>query len=494
MPQLTARHYALIAITLLALLLRVYHLDSLSLWYDEGATLAITLGGMSEWQKDVHPPLYYFLLSLWMEISGSDFWVRMLSALFGAATIPLVYLIGRKMFGWQAGLIAAGLMAILPYHIRFSQEARMYTVMTFFFAVALWGLITAVRENKRYGWVVYAVGMSLLAYSQGVGIIYLAVFGAIFLTLTDKPLAPRTWMPFILASALVLVTFLPWMGFFAQTTKSVVQDYWISTPTLINLLDVFRVFTIGEMISPSSIIGSHFGVVMPDWLGWAILLTPFLAAIGLAIRPVEPLQRKAVWAAVTMVVLPTLILYVVSLVIKPIFLARVLLPAAIGLVLLFAAAWNSLEKHAGARYGLIGLMAFLLVITDFYYFRYANKQEWKTAAAVLTREMAGNDILFYYVDSSIGRYLIHRYDTTGRIAQAQEISASDLPARCPDDPTPCLKASLGRLPPGQRVWVVYAHEQFVPNTKQIAEWLGQNLRLQREWPLYGIRLVLMQTP
>lgn len=494
MSQLAVRHYALAAITLLALLLRAYRLDALSLWYDEGATLAITLGGLSEWQKDVHPPLYYFLLSLWMEISDSDFWVRMLSAVFGAATVPLVYLIGRKMFGWQAGLIAAGLMAILPYHIRFSQEARMYTVMTFFFAVALWGLITAVQEKKRYGWGAYVAGMSLLAYSQGVGILYLAVFAAIFLALTDKPLAPRTWQPFILASTLVVMSFLPWIGFFAHTTKSIVQDYWISAPTLADVLGVLKAFTVGAMIPPSSIISNHLGVAIPDWLGWAILLSPFLVAIGLAVRLVEPSQRKAAWASVTMVVLPTLILYIASLVLKPIFLARVLLPASVGLVLLFAASWNRLERHPGLRYGLVGLMALLLTVANFYYFHYTNKQEWKTMATVLAHEMAENDVLFYYVDSSTGRYLIHRYDTTGRIAQSREISASALSSRCPSDPVPCLEAELGGLPPGQRIWIVYAHEQFLPNTKLVSAWLDHNLGIQREWPFYGIRLVLAKKP
>jgi mannosyltransferase len=494
MPQLSARHFTLFAITLLALFIRAYHLDALSLWYDEGATVAITLGGLPEWQKDVHPPLYYFLLYNWMHISGSDYWIRMLSVVFGAATIPIVYLIGDKMFGWKAGLIAGGLMAILPYHIRFSQEARMYTLMTFCFAVALWGLVIAVQEKKRYGWASYVVGMTLLAYSQGVGILYLGVLGAIFLILSDKPLAPRTWLPFILASSLVLIFFLPWMGFFAQTTKSIVQDYWISAPTLVDVTDVFRVFTVGEMISPSSIISHRFNITLPDWLGWAILLTPFLLAIGLAIKLVEPNQRRACGAVVTIIVLPTLLLYFVSLVLKPIFLARVLLPCTIGLVLLLASPWNNHRKYPPAQMGLIGIMALLLVMTDFYYYRYVNKQEWRAMASVLAKEMRANDVLFYYVDSSTGRYLLHRYDTTGRIARVREFSATGLPADCANDPTPCLETNLGGLPAGQRVWIIGAHEQFVPHTKQIATWLEQNLRLQREWPLYGIRLSLTQTP
>lgn len=495
MSRLSLHYTLLTVIMVLALGLRLYHLDSLGFWYDEGATLAITLGGLQEWQKDVHPPLYYFLLSHWIEISRSEFWVRLFSVGFGTATIPLVYLIGRKMFGWQSGLVAAGFLAILPFHIRYSQEARMYALMTFLFALALWGLLTAIKENRRLGWLAYVVGMTLLAYSQGIGIVYIVVLGVVFLLLSNKLLSPRTWIPFILASGLVLLGFLPWVGFFAQTTKSIVQDYWITAPTLFNLLDVFRVFTIGEMISPAILIQSRLGVFIPEWLGWLLLLIPFLAAIGISLRLADPDQRRSAWIALSIVIIPTIILFVVSILIKPIFLPRVLLPISVGLVLLFSAAWNTQNIQKNGRNLLIGIMAVLLVITDFYYYRYATKEGWKETAHFLANELDPEDAIYYFVDSSTGSFLLHWYDSTGKIAKASEFSATAMLSDCPQDPAPCLKNSLANIGSGRNVWIVYAHQQFAPNTKQIQYWLDQNLRVKEEWaPRSGVKLVLMQTP
>jgi uncharacterized membrane protein len=55
---------------------------------------------------------------------------RALSALAGALTIPVIYLIGRQLRGPQVGLLAAFILTISPFNIRFAQETRMYTLLT----------------------------------------------------------------------------------------------------------------------------------------------------------------------------------------------------------------------------------------------------------------------------------------------------------------------------------------------------------------------------
>jgi uncharacterized membrane protein len=81
---------------------------------------------------DIHPPLYYALLQIWVALVGkSDVAIRLLSALIGTATIPVLYALARRLFDeTRVAIFAAGVIALAPFHIYYSQEARMYGLVT----------------------------------------------------------------------------------------------------------------------------------------------------------------------------------------------------------------------------------------------------------------------------------------------------------------------------------------------------------------------------
>jgi mannosyltransferase len=77
-----------------------------------------------------NPPLYFLLLDGWMRVfGGSEAGIRSLSAVFGTATIPLAYVIGRRLANPRVGLVAAALVAFNPLMVWFSQEARPYALL-----------------------------------------------------------------------------------------------------------------------------------------------------------------------------------------------------------------------------------------------------------------------------------------------------------------------------------------------------------------------------
>ncbi|MFB0536733.1 MAG: glycosyltransferase family 39 protein, partial [Anaerolineae bacterium] len=127
-----------LVITLLALALRLYRLGAQSLWYDEGVSVYLSrmsLPQLTAWTADdIQPPLYYYLLHFWLPLFGqfsSEFVVRFPSLFFGVLTVPLMYRMGQHLFGTMAGLLAALLAAISPLYLWYSQETRMYTMLTF---------------------------------------------------------------------------------------------------------------------------------------------------------------------------------------------------------------------------------------------------------------------------------------------------------------------------------------------------------------------------
>ncbi|TMK55760.1 MAG: phospholipid carrier-dependent glycosyltransferase [Actinobacteria bacterium] len=95
------------------------------------------------------PPLYYALAWLWTQVAGTGEWgLRSLSAVAGVATIPVAYLIGRELRGERAGVIAAALVAVNPMLLWYSQEARAYSLLALFCALALLYCVRAMESER----------------------------------------------------------------------------------------------------------------------------------------------------------------------------------------------------------------------------------------------------------------------------------------------------------------------------------------------------------
>ncbi|MBN2548083.1 MAG: glycosyltransferase family 39 protein [Anaerolineales bacterium] len=141
-------------LTLVGGWLRVILLDNQGLWLDEAFSIWVSshsLAEMLQWivKIDQHPPLYYLLLHYWIKLTGdTPYDVRLLSALFGAATIPIIYLIGKRMSGVVMGLAAALILAFSPFNIHFAQETRMYTLLTFNAAAAIYALVRLLTDPR----------------------------------------------------------------------------------------------------------------------------------------------------------------------------------------------------------------------------------------------------------------------------------------------------------------------------------------------------------
>ena len=143
-----------IFITLFGGWLRVLLLANKGMWLDETFSVWMTshsVPDMLQWmiRIDQHPPLYYLLLHSWITLNGdTPYNARLLSALFGTVTIPVIYLIGKRISGAVLGLAAAVFLALSPYNIYFAQEARMYTLLTFNAAVAIYALVRLLTDSR----------------------------------------------------------------------------------------------------------------------------------------------------------------------------------------------------------------------------------------------------------------------------------------------------------------------------------------------------------
>ena len=128
----------IIIVTILGLIMRLI-LSTQSFWLDEGASLMAARISFTEFfeylKADFHPPLYYLFLKLWHPLAGNTEWlIRLPDILIGTASIYLVYLLGKSIFGKNSKipLLMAIFLTLNPFHIYYTQELRMYNLSTFF--------------------------------------------------------------------------------------------------------------------------------------------------------------------------------------------------------------------------------------------------------------------------------------------------------------------------------------------------------------------------
>ena len=229
-------------ILLLATGLRFYRLDGSSLWSDEGNTWALLDHSFAQIAQlaaaDIHPPGYYWLLKIWTTVVGtSAAGMRSFSALCGVGVVFIIYQIGRRLEmngsrGQGLALLAALLAALNPFQIYYSQEARMYMLLTLESAGIFWALLVwqtsqqeETRGDRNSGVQRYRVPIKpTLAYLV-CGIlglwthysfpIVLAAAGLAYLwhnlRTTTQGSRWRRLLPFVLVNMLIVLAYAPWL-------------------------------------------------------------------------------------------------------------------------------------------------------------------------------------------------------------------------------------------------------------------------------------------
>jgi mannosyltransferase len=211
------RTILLVAIVVIASVLRLYHLGQSSLWYDEVVTMRLArtespaallrlLGQIDATRAPLHP----LLLQGWVALLGpSDASGRAFSVVCGMITIGLVYWIGLRAFDGTTGLWASWLCAISPLLVYYSREARMYMWLVLVTCLA-WGLLFSHVFSPR-PWKLAFYGLSLVAivYSHPLGLLMVGSLG--FASVLFRQSFGISWRGWLYTHFAVVLAVAPWV-------------------------------------------------------------------------------------------------------------------------------------------------------------------------------------------------------------------------------------------------------------------------------------------
>src|SRR5215467_10423675 len=133
---------------------RFLYLAGKPFWFDETFSVEVAQLDWHNflhllWWREANMSLYYVLLRIWLHFGQSPFFIRSLSAVIAAATIPAIYWLGSMLYNHRVALIAAALLALNGYDIRYAQEARSYSVFVLLATLSSGFLIAFLKEPTR---------------------------------------------------------------------------------------------------------------------------------------------------------------------------------------------------------------------------------------------------------------------------------------------------------------------------------------------------------
>ena len=186
---LTNRYFImLLIITVLGTILRFYRISYQSLWIDEGATYFYCTRSVLDiltTAEQTPPPFYVLEHYSYILLGHSELALRLPAVLFGIASIVAIYFLGKEACSKDVGILAALLLSLSPFHILFSQTARSYSIMLFFFILFLLFFIKALKTDSRKDWMIATAFAVLSSYFHFYSVLFVGLAG-LFLMMWNK--------------------------------------------------------------------------------------------------------------------------------------------------------------------------------------------------------------------------------------------------------------------------------------------------------------------
>ncbi|WP_083355869.1 glycosyltransferase family 39 protein [Pseudomonas antarctica] len=341
----------------LAASLRFYGLTASAIWGDEASSLLLSEYAAGDlWfhaAHDVHPPLYFFLLRGWIGLFGDGILsLRGMSAIPGVVAVGLGIWLTRQLSTRRVAVLAGVLLALFPTAVRYSQEARMYSLLGVWLLGATLALVYWVRQPERTRYLVaYVLLMTAGFYTHYFTALcvlvhwaYLGLLGA------SQPSGPRlikrpAWW---VANSAIVLLYLPWLPNLLDLVHHVDA---LKVGGDIGWEDPVNLLSLPSMIWQFLLQDEGVGLWPPlFWLFPSMLV----AVVGVTAWRDRERYRPASLLALFFL-LPLLLVYGVSF-ISPVFIERYLTVYALGLPILVALVIHRLP----ARLSLLG--AALLVV------------------------------------------------------------------------------------------------------------------------------------
>ena len=392
-------------ITLFGLELRVA-ISNCPMWYDEGHSILVAVQqfpfGIDNFlfTKDFqHTPFYFYFLHFWLKIFGtSEILLRFSSVIFGVATIPLTYIVAKKLYKNDkiVGIISAILVAVSPLMIYYSIEVRMYMMVTFLAVLSMNYLLDFDAKGDKKSLIKLLVTNTLIPYLLIGGIVFnigqaIAYTLYLFLAQKEETEKIRKYLTYRVYQLILLVPYFIIAIYYAYQRSKFIM-FHIPSFQFINFVGNVQNF-FGAKVG--MLFWTQYLPIMIDFLFFVSVVIPIVYFICALIRAFKEKDAKLYMAFLMITIAYVIIL--ISCMLKVIVLVpRYIIFIVPILMILAAVGFSKLKKWH--------IAIFLIAFTGFscYYI-------FKDPAYVITKTNAILDANNYFESKGLdNRDIVYR--------------------------------------------------------------------------------------
>lgn len=389
----------IILLTIVGLILRLYRIDANSIWLDEAVTYHISLQSIPNiWNSigtgEPNPPLFYWAEHFILNLGHSELILRLIPAISGTLTIPLLFFVGRLLLNQYAGVIAAALLTVSPFHILHSQDARVFSLLLLVACVALVFYLKGMFSGSLRSWILFGIFSAIAFWLHFYVIIFVATLFLLALCINLYENKGFTKLKPLIAS---LILFLA-----------------VSLPLIFQFLYSIGIKLIEEPYGQRGL--SFVGWAFWEYLGPGVLpMIPFLLFFAIGYSYFHKTNRRRFMLISMVLIIPFVISCLLSeeipmyprylIFLMPIFLVTV------------AASYKPLLAFRGPKlvYAFILVLVSVNAITLSSYYSSPSIQDWKGISPIVQNMTADQDIIIVvpgWMVLPLNYYYSHEEDHT----------------------------------------------------------------------------------
>jgi len=471
----------LFIIMTLAIGLRLLSMGRDSLWLDEAISYLTAhmsvVDILNNTIQDPHPPFYYLLLHYWLKLGAdSDAALRFLSLFLSVLLIPVIYSLTFDLLEQRSlALLAALFVAISPFHILYSHELRMYTLLMLLTTLMVWAYWRATHSRHWRWWLLFFLTALLAIYTHLFSFFVLTAIG--IYALINHRNRRALIMTVLLGLALALL-FVPWLAILAGEAQ---QDLGSLRPlhavegNPIKSIIIFAFLLFGQS---TNLIYS--GVVL-------FLTVAIMVIFLMEVRRVQPPEERKALSFLGLLVLCIIGIPVLIFHIRPFFLPERTLAAASPFLLILLA-WSVTRRRSPLPYLVLAAVFSMAAGSLIYLSGEAQKPPYREVIQLVAQKREAGDVVLHTSD---GSYL----------PALRYVSLPDHVVLA-GDPDPRKPISVYRawggdvweretaVQAGQRLWLIVALEHSFEWQTEQSQFFADNYTLLEEHDIGGVKIYL----
>jgi len=365
----------------------------------------------------------------------------------------MVYKVGNLIFNKDVGILSSLVLGLSVFHIRYSQEARTYSLSALLTLLSIYFFIKLLRKKKYSIMFGYILSSALLIHSHIYGLFIIISQNIYFISsfLLPKKTYKLNLKRWILIQIILIILFIPWVNIFITQTKEVVQsDFWISMPSLQSIIKSFITYSGSKPLFWLFLIFLPFSTITYEKIRGNIDWDNIFQSIKSYRWKIHLLDTNKIFLLLAWLLTPIILPFIISRFLTPVYHTRYTIVASLAFYLLVSKGISNIH-HKYFKIIVISVVIVFSLVSIRGYYTKINKEQWRDVAHYVDTTAKNGDLLLFNSGDCI--------DLFNYYSKRTDLIKKSFPEKSRYVDEENIKELKPTLEGYQKVWLILSHSR-----------------------------------